>query len=1723
MYLEGIFFGSADIKQQLPNEFARFKSIDQEFVQLMRAVRMKPGVLDVLALPNVQRTLERVSDLLDKIQRALGAYLERQRAAFPRFYFVGDEDLLEIIGNCKDPLQVQRHVNKMFAAISTLEIETVDGDSVIKGMISKEGEAVSFDGGVRLADLPKINEWLGGVERQMQVSLATSLQSAVPRAVSSGTNLKGSEFLIWSSKFPAQIVLLATSINWSDAVEKALVESNIDTVLENVQSILKLLADEVLRENLEASRRKTYEQLITELVHQRDASRRLRETDARTVNDFEWIYQLRYYWKPKEEDLMHRLSTQVANASFFYGFEYLGVSDRLVQTPLTDRCYLTLTQALHMRMGGNPFGPAGTGKTESVKMLGAMLGRFVLVFNCDEAFDFNAMGRIFVGLCQVGAWGCFDEFNRLEERILSAVSQQILLIQVGLQQMTKEIQLLGKPVSLNSSVGIFVTMNPGYAGRSNLPDNLKQLFRGVAMMRPDYALIAQVIMFSQGFRTAEGLAGKVVLLFRLCVDQLSTQPHYDFGLRALKSVLASAGNLKRETLSDKESKATSESGKISDEALKLVELQVLIKSVCETVVPKLVAADIPLFKNLLSGVFPSATEIEMGNAALRKHILNVCSDHQLVPQPHWIEKVIQLHLVQHLRHGVMMVGPSGAGKTSAWKILLEAMHRHDGIPGEIYVIDAKAITKDQLYGKLDATTLEWTDGIFTHILRAIINNVRNESSKRHWIVFDCDVDPEWAENLNSVLDDNKLLTLPSGERLSIPPNVRIMFETETLRYATAASVSRCGMVWFSKKALPIDAILQHHLLRLKAGNDEDNDLTRAVTSKCADAMSPYFSSDALIVHILDWAMDTGEDGGYAGHVMEVNNVSLITSMMSLVSRGIKNVLDYNESHQGFPMSDQHLNKYITKWLVFSILWGFGGSMSFNYRVQLGKQLSQICTIPLPSSLGDTDTTAGLIDYEVNPEDGEWRLWLRSVPQTEIESHQVLSTDIVIPTVDTVRHVEVLHGWLAEHRPLILCGPPGSGKTMTLTSVLTTLPNMELASLNFSSSTTPDLILKTFEQYCEYHSTRSGPVLAPISQGKWLVVFCDEINLPENDSYGTQHVIMLLRQLTEQGGFWRARDNQWVKLERIQFVGACNPPTDPGRVAMSARFLRHAPLLLVDYPAPESLRQIYGTFCRGLLKLHPSLRAHSSSLTEAMVDFYHENQTNFTADKQPHYVYSPRELSRWVRAMYEATSEIAGDSLSLEEMVRVWLHEGLRLFHDRLVDEDERSWCQSKIDQIAVKHFPAANPSCLARPVLFSNWMSNQYVDVNQETLREHVTARLKTFYEEELNVKLVVFDEVLDHVLRIDRVLRQPLGHLLLVGESGAGKTVLSRFCAWRTGLSVFQIKITRKYTIDSFDEDLRIVMKRTGCEDEKICFIFDESNVLNTAFLERMNSLLASGEIPGLYEGDEYTTLMADCRSWAARNNVMFDSEDELFRHFTRNVQKNLHVVFTMNPASGDFDNRAATSPALFNRCVVDWFGDWSRKALSQVGRQFTVHIDVEANSDSPYNPEPAAWELVHRLANGISDDNQDTPAGRPSLHDAVVATMVFIHENVKFAGVKHPSASSQSQKTQKFVSPRDYIDFIHHVVSLHDEKRSKLEEQQLHLNIGLDKLAATATQVAKLQQGLSEKEALLSRKNKEANEKLQQMVKEQNIAEQQKREAQELKTQLDERNAEVDRRRGK
>jgi len=1689
VYLEGVFTGNADIKHLLPVESARFQNINSEFFAVLKKVYKSPFVLDVLNISGVQKSLERLAELLNKIQKALGEYLERERISFPRFYFVGDEDLLEIIGNSNDTVRISKHFRKMFAGLSGL---LMDEESTITGFTSKEGEMVLLKHPISLVKTPKINDWLTALENNMKSSLAELLSEAVQsfQTIASTQGVDNTSFREYIRIFPAQIAVLATQVVWTASVEAALTSGGdaLQALFDMSVNVLEILAATVLGD-LDVLTRKKCEHLITEFVHQRDIIGKLIKAGASTPTHYMWLLQMRYTYK-NEGDVLSRLRIRMANSDLSYGFEYLGVAERLVRTPLTDRCFLTCTQAMAQRLGGSPYGPAGTGKTESVKALGVQLGRFTLVFNCDDTFDFQAMGRIFLGICQVGAWGCFDEFNRLEERILSAVSQQVQNIQLGLKNGIEtgnfQIELAGRQFSVNPNTGMFITMNPGYAGRSNLPDNLKKLFRSVAMSKPDKELIAEVMLYSQGFKRAKQLSQQAVPFFDACAVQLTKQAHYDFGLRALKSVLVSSGGLKRTRLT-----AATESAELEED----LEPQIIVQSIRETIAPKLIRDDVETIKRIEQEAFPGVNYVSANLEALESAIRTEAAERHLVINDTWMTKILQLYQIQGIHHGVMMVGDSGSGKSAIWKVLLKALQRAEGVEGVCHVIDPKVMSKEALYGNLDSTTREWTDGLFASILRRIVDNLRGEDSKRHWIVFDGDVDPEWVENLNSVLDDNKLLTLPNGERLSLPPNVRILFEVETLKYATLATVSRCGMVWFSDDTVTSEMLLGNYLqgLRGTAFDELDEEAAGqaankalAIQEQVSDLLQHYFGTEHLLQNTLQEAQKYS-------HIMRFTEIRALNTLFSLLNKACRSIIEYNIQHEDFPLEPEQVESFTSKKMLLALVWAFVGDCPIRERRAFGEYVTGLTTFVTPL----LSEASSLIDYDVSLPRAEWISWQSQVPNVEINTHSITQTDMVIPTLDTVRHEDILYSWLAEHKPLILCGPPGSGKTMTLFSALRKLPNMEVVGLNFSSATTSDLLMKTFDQYCEFRKTLNGVVMSPTQIGRWLVFFCDEINLPAPDKYGTQRAISFLRQLVEQNGFWRTSDKTWVSLERIQFVGACNPPTDAGRTPMGHRFLRHAPLVMVDYPGEVSLHQIYGTFNSAVLKMVSNLRGYSDALTKAMVQLYLESQARFTPKIQPHYVYSPRELTRWVRGLYEAIRPL--ESLSVEGLVRVWAHEALRLFQDRLVAEEERKWTDETVRRVALEHFPNIDDhAALSAPIMFSNWLSKNYIPVEREQLRDFVKARLKTFCDEEVDTPIILFNDVLEHVLRIDRVFRQPQGHLILIGVSGSGKTTLSRFVAWMNGLRVFQIKVHGKYSAADFDDDLRDVLRRSGCKGEKICFIMDESNVLDSGFLERMNTLLANAEIPGLFEGDDFAALMTSCKEGAQRQGLLLDSQEELYKWFTQQIVKNLHIVFTMNPPEDGLSSKAATSPALFNRCVLNWFGDWSDQALFQVGSELTQSVDLDRPGFvAPDNIPVAFHDLVRP----------------PSHRDTVINAMVYVHHSLH--RVNQRLQKQQGRVT--FLTPRHFLDFVNQCVRLFNEKREDLEEQQRHLNVGLEKLKDTVDKVRDLRASLAQKKGQLERKDAQANEKLQRMVADQREAEQRKATSLEIQASLDKQEDEV------
>jgi dynein heavy chain 1 len=313
------------------------------------------------------------------------------------------------------------------------------------------------------------------------------------------------------------------------------------------------------------------------------------------------------------------------------------------------------------------------------------------------------------------------------------------------------------------------------------------------------------------------------------------------------------------------------------------------------------------------------------------------------------------------------------------------------------------------------------------------------------------------------------------------------------------------------------------------------------------------------------------------------------------------------------------------------------------------------------------------------------------------------------------------------------------------------------------------------------------------------------------------------------------------------------------------------------------------------------------------------------------------------------------------------------------------------------------------------------------------------------------------------------------------------------------------------------------------------------------MNALLASGEVPGLFEGDDWSSLMQQCREAAAARNAMLDSPEELYAAFVAQVQRNLHVVFTMNPAGSDMAGRSATSPALFNRCVVDWFGTWSTHALAQVAEEFTRTVDLNSSEyASPSDALVLVADILPRVnapapapSLGLFGESKQAPLveggsdGTLSFHEAVVSSLVLFHRSTLAtiaaraqaataavgSGAGEEGGSHGSGRT--FLSPRDYLDFIQHFTHVYGEKRVQVEEQQLHLNVGLEKLRNTAEQVSSLQSSLSLKKQQLEEKDVEANNKLQSMVVDQQEAERLLTKVNALNVTLSARNVEVEERR--
>jgi len=1484
-YLETLFIGSEEVKKELPEDTARFAGIDTDVKKVLGDFSQTKNAANACNKEGVFKLLEDTQHKLELCEKSLANYLEQKRRIFPRFYFVSTSDLLDILSNGNAPDKVNFHLPKIIAAVDHLEITP--------GATSTDRPtAVGFEScvGIEHIDFHKPLKIEGRVEyylQDIQDRLIESLRDILFKSIKSFE--AKATVADWLKQTPNQIILTVSLLDFTTQMTKTFesmakgTQGAMEAFYNSKVAGLTSLIDLVRTDLSKADRMKTM-CLITLDAHSRDISLKLWNNGIDDLNHFEWQSQLRFEWRETEGDCF----IMIVDAEFRYGFEYIGNGARLVITPLTDRIYVTATQALKLSMGCAPAGPAGTGKTETTKDLGAMLAKCIYVFNCAPEMDYKSMGDIWKGLGASGAWGCFDEFNRLIAEVLSVCSTQYKAILDAIVAKKATFVLEGAELKLDPTVGAYITMNPGYLGRTPLPESLKALFRPVTVVVPDFALIAENMLMAEGFTQAKLLAVKFINLYTLCKDLLSKAMHYDWGLRAIKSVLRVAGDFKR-----------SEPDKS--------ELTLLFRSLRDFNLPKIVGDDLIVFMGLLGDLFPGIDVPRQRDWDLEKKIEECFVDDGLQPEENSVLKTVQLAELLAVRHCDFIMGTSGTGKSTCWKILAAANGKR-GLKTTVKDLDPKAITTTEFYGYINLTTREWKDGIFSLLLRECANAPGTDPK---WIILDGDLDANWIESMNSVMDDNKLLTLASNERITMKPHMRLIFELRDLKYATPATSSRAGVLYITEVKQWWNFVQTWVMKR----DDDTPERKQILLGLFSDYIpDTLFTLKKEFRHMLQPTLDF--------------------NLVQTLCRVLEGLLTPENVPKGCANEATVLETYF----VFAAIWAFGSGFTISDGVDMKKNYStwwkqKWTRVKVPSK-------GSVFDFFVDKATLKFTPWAQVVPQITYESTTPMDS-VTVPTGET-QSITFFLDLLVEMRyPALLVGLAGAGKTAMINGKLRSLTE-DFTSLttNFNYYTDGAGFRAILESPLEKKAGRNyGP---PGSLR--LVYFVDDLNMPQLDPYETQIAISLLRQYMDYQHWYDMAKLQLRVIQNVQFLCAMNPTC--GSFVVNPRLQRHFMIFAIGFPGSEALMTIFSTFLKGHLKNFDAALQEEQfghKLIQASLELHNKVASSFRKTAiNFHYEFSIRHLASVFKGILMSEPSFFDNT---SKFASLFIHEAERVYGDRLVSPKDLETYQKISKDVGKKYFKELDQSVVfPTPHIFCHcWKDLDEKSYNKvesiQVLGNILNNALTSYNDTNAAMNLVLFEDAMKHVCRVCRILQN--GHALMVGVGGSGKQSLCRLASFICNSTVTQIAISGTYGMSDLKEDIKQMYFKAGLKNESLVFLFMDSQIADEKFLVYLNELLSSGKIPGLFAADEIDTIYNSVRN-EGKGEGIADAKDAMFDFFISKIKKNLHVCLCFSPVGEAFRRRASRFPSLINCSVIDWFQPWPETALFDVAKRFLDDVDL-------------------------------------------------------------------------------------------------------------------------------------------------------------------------------------
>lgn len=1567
LYLEPIFGKGA-----LPSQQDRFDSINSQFKSIMRNINRDKKIAMLNEINGIDAILDQIIEQIEVCQSALNKYLEDTRKEFPRFFFLGDDDLLEILGQSENPLIIQMHLKKIFAGIHEVAFKGQGSSLQIASMISAGGETVDFENPVDVNG--KLESWLTSLEKQMVGTLQALLVK----------DLQDKQFNV--SAFPAEILCLGKEIMFTKKVSESIQKNTLEELKSSLDSFLNKLTS--TKSQLQKIDQRKVKSLIMDLIHQISIVDELIMSKVTSEDSWAWFKQLKYRFSAKRKIA----GISMCKATFQYTYEYQGNPGKLVHTPLTDKCYLTLTQGMMLGFGGNPYGPAGTGKTESVKALGQAFARMVLVFNCDENLDYKSMGRIFIGLVKCGAWGCFDEFNRLVEEQLSAISQQIQLIQDAIKEKRKDLCLLGLDLEVDFNSGIFVTLNPagkGYGGRSKLPDNLKQLFRPVAMSRPDNELIAEVMLYAEGFKSAKSLSNKIVSIFLLSNQILSKQQHYDWGLRALKSILTTAGEfieIQRKKLGEDSSK----------DNLKL-EAEILLKALNDNTTSKLTSLDLAKFNALINDVMPNIQVPEIKDNELISAIEKSLAESNLDLQDRQIDKILQFRSVLKQRMGVVIMGPSGSGKTTIWSILKTSLKKL-GVTVKTYIMNPKAISRPQLLGFMDVNTREFKNGVLTAAARRA---VKEPGNVQNWIICDGDVDPKWIEALNSVLDDNHLLTLPTGERIAFGSNVNFIFETHDLRFASPATVSRMGMIYLNDDDVNISSLVSKW--RRDIGLDDSNQLSQL--------LKEFFEP------VLKLLKENEEDQ------------CVKTTQMGLIQGLLSQVKGSNEKKE----------------FAVRLMRGLVSNFPTERRDSLMKALQQILGEKL-AFISEYDPRTKIIT-QIKPIQSEFGNKMLAVDQG----------DICVKTSYVQANIEIIKKTIQENESLIVVGPQGSGKTLMIHDAIKSFSSslkVKVVTIYCNSQTNSSQIIDGLIENCTKSMASTHVILRPKDCHR-LILLLRDINLAKPDEYDSIELISFLQQLSSHRGFYD-EDLEFTEIDKnIEVVVSMNLSSDLGRHELSTRLTATTRILFVDHPSKEDMKTIVRDLAEGTLqkskKLGEILKANArvvDGLSSYLIELFEVVKKSFTPETCNHYQFSPKDITKILQNLlnYEVETK--------EDLIMAFEGECNLAFGNRLVGLDECSKYEGTCRKLAQTHLGGGTGRS---DMLYTSLVkrTGELTKIPKDSYVPLLEKYILSFERENLDLGLCLTNQTIQMIKEVEKILCREGGKALLIGKSGTGKKVITKIICHALNIEVEGFYIGLGYGSREFRKDIRRILEIAGIQDKKVCILLEDYQIVSPSFLEDINSLLSSNQIPGIFSQEEVEGLLRDQAESLRADNY----GKSVYECFLSRISKNLRIAISLEPGNTNLPSYLTNNPAILKTCDIVWLKDISGESLRQIAE--------------------------HRLKASFIETFGADPSG--AIYDSIVEI--------------HTSCGE---------TPREFFAMADAYGSMMSSKIGSLKSRTLELKSGLSKISEANVTVDELSKKASVQKKELSVKQTEADKFMKEIEAAYEASSDQKREAEEIRTFL-------------